>query len=84
MIYAPYDMMPVIVSRCVNKMAYTTHVNKRAHTTHVNKRAHTTRVNKIADVDFKRGHVIISSDIPRFYAGSTLKFMSTKFGGFVL
>lgn len=75
MIYAPYDMMPVIVSRCVNKMAYTTHVNKRAHTT---------RVNKIADVDFKRGHVIISSDIPRFYAGSTLKFMSTKFGGFVL
>lgn len=75
MIYAPYDMMPVIVSRCVNKMAYTTHVNKRAYTT---------RVNKIADVDFKRGHVIISSDIPRFYAGSTLKFMSTKFGGFVL
>lgn len=75
MIYAPYDMMPVIVSRCVNKMAYTTHVNKRAYTT---------RVNKIADVDFKRGHVIISSDIPHFYAGGTSKFMSTKFGGFVL
>ena len=75
MIYAPYDMMPVIVSRCVNKMAYTTHVNKRAYTT---------RVNKIADVDFKRGHVIISSDIPHFYAGGTSKIMSTKFGGFVL
>ena len=55
-----------------------------AYTTHVNKRAYTTRVNKIADVDFKRGHVIISSDIPHFYAGGTSKFMSTKFGGFVL